>query len=192
VAVADDPEESGEASSPPLSLFGGFTRNQRPVSPGPITAHRQPRTPEHSKAFDEMNAPLQQPIGYYLNRTDEAMNTVLAGFSLTRTAWQVLNVIHNADQIPRTEVYEIMRPLADSAALFTVLASLIKSDWVALVGPDRLALTDVGRKRLGVVREQVAAFREKSMRSISSEEYQTVIRVLERMRRNLENQNPES
>ncbi|MBC7892640.1 MAG: MarR family transcriptional regulator [Sphingobacteriaceae bacterium] len=143
-----------------------------------------------------MNAPPHNPIGYYLNRTDEAitaaMNAVLAEFSLTRTDWQVLNVIHNADQIPRTEVYEIMRPLADSAALFTVLASLIKSDWVALVGPDRLALTDLGRKRLGVVREQIAAFREKSMRGISPEEYQTVIRVLERMRMNLENQNPES
>lgn len=138
-----------------------------------------------------MNAPPSQPIGYYLNRTDEAitaaMNAVLAEFSLTRTAWQVLNVIHNADQIPRTEVYETMRPLADSALLFTVLASLIKADWVALVGPDRLALTGTGRKRLGVVRDQIAAFREKSLRGISPEEYQTVIRVLERMISNLEN-----
>ncbi|GAA2273255.1 hypothetical protein GCM10010149_14270 [Nonomuraea roseoviolacea subsp. roseoviolacea] len=52
-----------------------------------------------------------KPIGYWLNRADQAltrhMNGMLAEFGLTRLAWQVLNVVQDGSRV--TEIADAVR-----------------------------------------------------------------------------------
>lgn len=131
-----------------------------------------------------------KPIGYWLNRTDKAlthsMNDMLAGFGLTRIAWQVLNVIQDTPDVHDTEVRSILAANADPATLTEAIDAVLADDWAARPAPDRLTLTPDGRRRLTEVAVRVAAFRELSMTGIPLDEYHTAVRVLERMCRNLE------
>ncbi|MFC7640513.1 hypothetical protein ACFQX6_05420 [Streptosporangium lutulentum] len=55
-----------------------------------------------------------KPIGYWLNRTDEAlthhMNGMLNEFGLTRIAWQVLNVVEDTLRSRTPTSYRSSRP----------------------------------------------------------------------------------
>ncbi|GAA3132232.1 MarR family transcriptional regulator [Streptomyces echinatus] len=134
-----------------------------------------------------------KPIGYWLNRTDKAltayMNAMLAGFGLTRTAWQVLNVVratppgtHATDGDVRTA----LAANADAGALAAAVDTVLTGGWTTRPAPGRLALTADGERRLASVEERVDAFRELSTAGITAEEYRTAVSVLERMTRNLE------
>ncbi|MEU9500554.1 MarR family winged helix-turn-helix transcriptional regulator [Streptomyces sp. NPDC048196] len=131
-----------------------------------------------------------KPIGYWLNRTDKAlthhMNDMLAGFGLTRIAWQVLNVVQDAPDVHDTEVRSVLAANADPATLTEVIDAVLADGWAARPAPDRLTLTPDGRRRLAEVAVRVDAFRELSMTGISLDEYHTAVRVLERMSLNLE------
>ncbi|MEV0151342.1 MULTISPECIES: MarR family winged helix-turn-helix transcriptional regulator [unclassified Nonomuraea] len=131
-----------------------------------------------------------KPIGYWLNRTDQAltrsMNDMLSEFGLTRIAWQVLNVI---DDTPETTDSDVLSALAANADVHTLTAAVdavLTDGWAARPAPDRLALTARGRQRLAGVAERVDAFRELSMTGISPDEYRTAVRVLERITHTLE------
>ncbi|MBL1094324.1 MULTISPECIES: MarR family winged helix-turn-helix transcriptional regulator [Streptomyces] len=131
-----------------------------------------------------------KPIGYWLNRTDKAlthyMNDMLAGFGLTRIAWQVLNVIQDTRDVHDTEVRSILAANADLATLTEAVDAVLADGWAARPAPDRLTLTSDGRRRLNEVAVRVDAFRELSMTGIALDEYHTAVRVLERMCHNLE------
>nr|AFD20763.1 putative transcriptional regulator, MarR family [Streptomyces rimofaciens] len=131
-----------------------------------------------------------KPIGYWLNRTDSAlthrMNSLLAGFGITRTDWQVLNVIKDDPQATDTEVLTVLAANADATALAAAIGAVIADGWVARPEPGRLALTEDGRTRLADVAEHVHAFRELSTVGITREEYRIAVTVLERMTDNLD------
>ncbi|MFI0811948.1 hypothetical protein [Streptomyces echinatus] len=91
------------------------------------------------------------------------MNAMLAEFGLTRTAWQVLNVVRA-----------------------TPAGTHVTDGWTTRPAPGRLALTADGERRLASVGERVDAFRELSTAGITAEGYRTAVSVLERMTRNLE------
>ncbi|MEU6863640.1 MarR family transcriptional regulator [Streptomyces sp. NPDC046876] len=132
-----------------------------------------------------------KPIGYWLNRTDQAlthsMGEMLGRFGLTRTAWQVLNVVRDApDTAADSDVRAALAANADVAVLDAAIRSVLADGWAERPAPGRLALTSGGIRRLGEVAECVDAFREQCTAGISPEEYRTAVLVLERMTRNLE------
>ncbi len=131
-----------------------------------------------------------KPIGYWLNRTDKAltgyMNLMLEEFGLTRTAWQVLSLVHDTPGITDKEVLTTLAANADSAVLNGAIDTVLADDWASRPAPDRLTLTPSGSRRLTDVAARVDAFRELCTTGISPDEYRTTVRVLERMSRNLE------
>ncbi|WP_426363619.1 MarR family winged helix-turn-helix transcriptional regulator [Streptomyces sp. E-08] len=134
--------------------------------------------------------PKPKPIGYLLNRTDEALTRVMDGtlgeFGLSRLAWQVLNVVADGEGTTDAEVLTVLSANADAPALIAAVETTLTGGWTSRPAPDRLALTPDGARRLTEVGEQVAAFRTRSVEGISPEEYGTAVRVLERMIENLE------
>ncbi|MEE1788758.1 MarR family winged helix-turn-helix transcriptional regulator [Streptomyces sp. SP17BM10] len=130
------------------------------------------------------------PIGYWLNRTDQAltahMNGMLADFGLTRTAWQVLNVVGDTPDARDTDVHAALAANADGPARTAAIATVLADGWTTRPAPGRLTLTPSGRDRLASVEQRVAAFRELATAGITLDEYRTAVSVLERMTRNLE------
>lgn len=131
-----------------------------------------------------------KPIGYWLNRTDKAltgrMDAVLAEFGLTRTAWQVLNVVREDPRATDSAVRAFLAANADSDGLTAAIETVIAGGWVTRPAPARLALTDDGRARLAAAAERIDAFRESSTAGITPEEYRTAVTVLERITANVE------
>ncbi|CAM5246138.1 MarR family winged helix-turn-helix transcriptional regulator [Streptomyces avidinii] len=136
-----------------------------------------------------------KPIGYWLNRTDQAltasMNAVLAEFGLTRLGWQVLNAVKDDPRAMDTGLPAALavRTGSDgstgSEALTAAVEAHLAAGRLSRPGPGRLALTDDGRARIAEVGRRVEAFRELSAAGITREEYVTAVSVLERMTRNL-------
>ncbi|MCG6499624.1 MarR family winged helix-turn-helix transcriptional regulator [Kitasatospora sp. A2-31] len=130
-----------------------------------------------------------KPIGYWLNRTDQAltssMNALLAEYGLTRLAWQVLNVIADDPQATDTSVRTVLAANASPAELTAAITAVLTDHWATRPSPEHLALTDAGRARLALAGERVAAFRQASTAGITPEEYRTAVSVLERMTQNL-------
>ncbi|MFD9620796.1 hypothetical protein ACFWB2_26370 [Streptomyces virginiae] len=62
-----------------------------------------------------------EPIGFWLNRTDQAltasMDALLADFGLTRLDWQVLNVVKDDPRATDTTVLTTLAAGADAGAL---------------------------------------------------------------------------
>lgn len=131
-----------------------------------------------------------KPIGYWLNRTDQAitrhMNGALGEFNLTRIAWQVLNVVQDTPQIPEADVLSLLSANADTPTLTAAIETVLADGWATRPASGQLTLTPEGRQRLAKVAERVDAFRELSMSGISTDEYRTAVDVLERMTHNLE------
>jgi DNA-binding MarR family transcriptional regulator len=131
-----------------------------------------------------------KPIGYWLNRTDRAitasMDGMLAELGLTRTAWQVLNVIGDATETTDAHVLSFLAANADAPTLSAAIDTALADGWAARTAAGHLRLTPDGRVRLAEVGRRVEEFRDLSMAGISLDEYATAIRVLERMAGNLE------
>jgi DNA-binding MarR family transcriptional regulator len=131
-----------------------------------------------------------KPIGYWLNRTDQAitgyMNDMLREFGLSRVAWQVLNVIHDTPEATDGDVLSDLSANADIHALTAAVDAVLVDGWASRPAPERLTLTRSGRQRLTEVAERVATFRDLSTSGISPDEYRTAVLVLERIAHNLE------
>ncbi|MFF5014804.1 MarR family winged helix-turn-helix transcriptional regulator [Streptomyces sp. NPDC001165] len=131
-----------------------------------------------------------KPIGYWLNRTDQAltrqMDALLTEYGLSRLTWQVLNVVRDAPGAADTEVHAALGANADTIALSAAIRTVVTDGWATRPATGLLTLTAQGDARLAAVTERVAFFREAVIAGISLEEYGTAVRVLERMTRNLE------
>ncbi|MBB4979781.1 MarR family winged helix-turn-helix transcriptional regulator [Streptomyces nymphaeiformis] len=135
-----------------------------------------------------------KPIGYLLNRTDEAltraMDGTLAEFGLTRVAWQVLNAVEDGERTADTEVLSALSANADATTLAATIDSALTDGWTSRPTPGHLALTPEGEHRLAEVAAHVAEFRTRSVEGITPDEYRTAVHVLERMIENLEAPRP--
>jgi DNA-binding MarR family transcriptional regulator len=132
----------------------------------------------------------QQPIGYWLNRTDQAittaMNRLLEQDGITRVGWQLLNVLNRDDAVAESEVYDVMQANADSATLAATIERLIATGWVVRTElGQELALTDEGKAQLARIRRRIGEFRQQSLQGVSEDDYRTMIAVLERIINNL-------
>lgn len=131
-----------------------------------------------------------KPIGYWLNRTDQAltrrMNDLLAEFGLTRLTWQVLNVVQDTPGTTDADVLTTLAANADPAGLAAAVDAVLADGWASRPAPTRLILTPTGRERLTDAEKRVTSFRDQSMTGISSDEYRTAVSVLERMTHNVE------
>jgi DNA-binding MarR family transcriptional regulator len=131
-----------------------------------------------------------KPIGYWLNRTDRAltvsMDRMLAGFGLTRVAWQVLNVIGDGTGTTDAHVLSSLAAKADAPTVSAAVDTAVADGWAARPAPGHLRLTPEGRAQLAEVAGRVEEFRNGSIAGISLDEYRTAVSVLERITRNVE------
>ncbi|MFJ3829280.1 MarR family winged helix-turn-helix transcriptional regulator [Streptomyces sp. NPDC090046] len=131
-----------------------------------------------------------KPIGYWLNRTDQAltasMDSALVAFGLTRLGWQVLNAVRDDARATDAGLATALAVGDGTSALSATVAALLADGRLTRPRPDRLALTDDGRALLAEAARRMGAFRERSARGITREEYLTAVSVLERMTRNAE------
>jgi DNA-binding MarR family transcriptional regulator len=136
-----------------------------------------------------VNAP-SRPIGYWLKRLDrsieDAFDRDLARWSLTRRHWQVLNSL-SVEPAADATIAEALAPFLVEGAITQqeVLEDLLSRGWVQLSNA-LLCLTAAGEQAHSLVSAQVNVTRAKILDGLTSEDYATVLRLLERMTLNLE------
>lgn len=132
----------------------------------------------------------QRPIGYWIRAAEEALaariNDVQQANGLTRTQWQVLNVLDRANGVSLSQLAEPMRPFADQGPLEAILADLIQRGLVEATGQEAVyELTEQGRRVHTTALESQTEVRQRAVQGISREDYATTVRVLQRMVENL-------
>ena len=137
----------------------------------------------------------QLPIGYWLKRADEVItehvNAVQTANGVSRTDWQVLNMLHEAGGASKERLFETMRTFIDAAGLDEIIARLMNRGWIeqsgeSASGAAQIQLTDEGRHRHAEILSLQKEVRRRAVQGVSEEEYAMVIRVLQRIVANLE------
>ena len=133
-----------------------------------------------------MTAP--RPIGYWVKTVDRLIDEQFAAASavagLSRRQWQILNILHDHEGASRSAVVQAVAPfLRPGETLDEHLAGIPE----LLVDDGSLVrLTPQGEARLAQVRDQsVQGLRERVSQGLTREEYETTLRTLERIARNL-------
>lgn len=136
----------------------------------------------------------QLPIGYWLKQVDnlltEQINKAQATHGVSRTEWQVLNLMSERGSVGIDPLHESVAAFVDRQRLDEIMAELVAKGWAAkgnAAGPSPALyqLTDEGRRQHGVILATQKAVRQQAMQGISDEEYATVMRVLQQMASNL-------
>jgi DNA-binding MarR family transcriptional regulator len=131
---------------------------------------------------------VQRPIGYWVKTVDRLIDDQFAAVAgeagLTRRQWQILNVLAEQPGATREQVARALAPFL--AATESVDEHLAGIPDLVTVRPEGLALTPAGQTRLDEVRtKSVARLRERVAAGMTREEYDTTLRTLERIARNL-------
>jgi len=91
----------------------------------------------------------QLPIGYYLKLADnfltKGIDDIQSQHGLNRVEWQVLNSIYERPESSKTEIIELMKPLANNQLVENIFAKLIDKNQVE-VKNNTLTLTAEGKK----------------------------------------------
>ena len=128
------------------------------------------------------------PIGYYLKKTDnlltEGINKIHEEFSITRTDWQILNLISENTDIDRQEITKLLSEFNDEAKINTAVSSLLSRQLI--VESEYFLLTKKGENLYQTCFQKQKEFRAKAMENITDIEYLQVIETLENMIANLE------
>ncbi len=140
----------------------------------------------------DTNKPL--PIGYWLKHADEVItahvNQALSDNGLTRFHWQVLNTVHDAGTMTTAQVFDPLQTFVDATGLDAIIADFVGRGWMITQdqadGTTTLSLTPDGEAGFETIFNIQRGVRQRSMQSITPEDYQTVIRVLQRIVSNLE------
>ena len=135
----------------------------------------------------------QPPIGYWLKHADEVItehvDRLLRNNGFTRSRWQMLNIIYEADTITRSGVFDIMQTFIDAPQLEEIVEEFAQEGWLVKRGEGdaaELVLTNAGKAQRDFVFKLQSDVRRRAMPGISEQEYATVINVLQRMVKNLE------
>lgn len=133
---------------------------------------------------------LKLPIGYWLKQADnmltEQINQAQAVHGVSRTEWQMLNLLKENGRATKESIFQTMRPFVDTAKFQEIITRLIARGWIdEAVGSQELQLTETGQhqhERIFTTQKEV---RQRAMQGISQDEYATVIRVLQQIVENL-------
>jgi DNA-binding MarR family transcriptional regulator len=140
----------------------------------------------------------ERPIGYWLKQVDklltEQINKVQAAHSISRSEWQVLNIIYETGSASKERIFEPMQTFIDAPHLDEIITHLMERGWVEQnrgYSPDAVEfqLTEEGRRNHGAILGVQREIRQRAMQGIREEEYATVIRVLQQMVNNLQENN---
>ncbi len=130
----------------------------------------------------------QLPIGYYLKLADnlltKGIDEIQSQYGLNRIEWQVLNSIYEKQEVLKSEILELMKPLADNQSVETILAKIIDKSQVEFKN-NLLALTTKGKELHNSCFETQKDFRKKAINNISEADYQTTISTLQKMIANI-------
>ena len=91
------------------------------------------------------------PIGYWLKKADELLtariNEAQEANGLTRTEWQILNVLHEAAPVAKSQIVETLSPFGDPASLGSAVDALVDRGLVEDdgSGSGKLQLSPQGR-----------------------------------------------
>ncbi|HUH46303.1 MAG TPA: hypothetical protein VLZ54_04050 [Arenibacter sp.] len=127
------------------------------------------------------------PIGFYLKKVDNLLTTgiheIHSEMGLSRTDWQILNIITDNDGLDRPAIIGIVSEFANDEAINNTISGLIKNG--LLQEDNSLTLTGKGKDtHLACLQKQIL-FRQKSMRNITHQEYLQVIATLDKIITNL-------
>jgi DNA-binding MarR family transcriptional regulator len=150
----------------------------------------QSNRPPSGGGRSERSTPVsgQRPIGYWVRTVDRLIDDEFAAaaaeMGLTRRQWQILNVLAEHPGATRAEIARALAPfLGETEPIDQHLAGL--ADLVT-VRPDGLELTPAGRARLDeVYARSVGDLRARVSAGLTQEDYDTTLRTLERIARNL-------
>ncbi|MCC6251526.1 MAG: winged helix-turn-helix transcriptional regulator [Bacteroidia bacterium] len=130
----------------------------------------------------------QLPIGYYLKLVDNCLtrgiDEIQSKHGLNRLEWQVLNSIYEKPGILKTEILELMKPLADFQVVESIFNKFIEKNQIEIKS-NMLALTTLGKELHKSCFDSQQEFRKKAITNISETEYQTTISTLQKMIANL-------
>jgi DNA-binding MarR family transcriptional regulator len=146
--------------------------------------------------------PGPRPIGYWVKAVDRLIDaeftSAAADAGITRRQWQILNVLLDRGAASRPEVARALAPFLPpgesldahslDAHLGAITAAPGRAGSAALVtaADDRLELTAAGRGRLDQVRaHSVRQLRDRVAVGLTREDYDTTLRTLEQIARNL-------
>jgi DNA-binding MarR family transcriptional regulator len=140
-----------------------------------------------------MNEPKKPhlPIGYWLKRADEVLtgriNEAQRANGLSRTEWQILNVLYEVGSATDEQLATPMRPFADVTSLREAVTGLGQRGLIAGNGSadDRYVLTTQGQRTHEAALALQKEVRQQAIKGISGADYATAIRVLQQIVENL-------
>jgi DNA-binding MarR family transcriptional regulator len=131
----------------------------------------------------------QRRIGYWLKEADRAItehvDRVQAANGVSRLDWQVLNSIHEVGRGTPEQLVSTLHMFLDRPRLDTILASLAARGWTTTLPTGEVVLLADGEQHHAKILAQQQQVRRRAMDGITSEEYDTTVRVLQRMITNL-------
>jgi DNA-binding MarR family transcriptional regulator len=140
----------------------------------------------------------ERPIGYWLKQVDhlltEQINKAQAVHGVSRSEWQVLNIIDETGSASKEQIFETMQTFIDRPNLDEIITHLMERGWVEQSGDHtpgtvEFLLTEEGHRQHESILAKQKEVRQRAMQGIREEEYATVIRVLQRMASNLQENN---
>jgi DNA-binding MarR family transcriptional regulator len=128
------------------------------------------------------------PIGYYLKLADNCLtkgiDEIQSQHGLNRIEWQVLNSIYEKPEILKSEILDLMKPLADNQLVETIFTKFIDKSQVEIKN-NMLTLTTEGKELHKSCFDTQQEFRKKAVTDISETDYQTTISSLQKMIANI-------
>lgn len=131
----------------------------------------------------------ERPIGYWLKAADRAITAAVDAAQrengVTRLEWQVLNTIHGATTTNADEIAAALQIFADRPTLDVLLEELRGRGWID-DDEESIRLSEEGGRVHARVLDRQREIRQRATEGITREEYETTLRVLQRVVSNLE------
>lgn len=133
------------------------------------------------------NSKMYKGIGYYLKTVDnlltKKMDSLHAECKLTRAEFQILNSVAETPNVDRQDLLQVVKEFAGLNTSEQLIDGLIRRELIE--GGNTLTLTESGKTQHQRSLAMQKVFREKSTVGISPEDYQNVIKTLDKMISNL-------
>jgi DNA-binding MarR family transcriptional regulator len=132
-----------------------------------------------------------RPIGYLLKEADRVItahvDAAQAANGVSRLEWQVLNSLRAGSPGSSAQLAAALHMFLDeAAALGRILERFRAEGWAEVLPTGEVRLTAAGERHHTHVLARQQEVRQLAMQGISSEDYSTVLRVLDRIVTNLE------